>query len=80
MTAFAPRIPPGITLTSPSTALGRWTLKFRRVNLLDRAETRMTGEFVDDGAWRMSASTLTERWRLRRPLGPEDAVVPGTFS
>lgn len=25
----------------------------------------------------MSASTLTERWRLRRPLGPEDAVVPG---
>ncbi|WP_159849759.1 nuclear transport factor 2 family protein [Nocardia sp. CY41] len=76
---------PGITLTSPSTALGRWTLKFRQVNLLDRTETLMTGEYddeyiVEDGAWRMSASTLTERWRLRRPLGPEDAVVPGTFS
>lgn len=76
---------PDITLTSPSTATGRWTLKFRQVNLLDRTETLMTGEYADeyvieDGAWKMAASTLTERWRLRRPLGPDAEVVPGEFA
>ncbi|WP_067659406.1 nuclear transport factor 2 family protein [Nocardia harenae] len=75
---------PEITLTSAATATGAWTLKFRQVNLLDRTETLMTGEYRDeyvleDGAWLMAASTLTERWRLRRPLGPDAALTPGTF-
>ncbi|MFC8042558.1 nuclear transport factor 2 family protein [Nocardia sp. NPDC057353] len=76
---------PDITLTSATTATGRWTLKFRQVNLLDRTETLMTGEYHDeylleDGAWRMSASTLTERWRLRRPLGRDADLTPGSFA
>ncbi|MEV0358744.1 nuclear transport factor 2 family protein [Nocardia sp. NPDC050697] len=75
---------PRITLTSATTATGAWTLQFRQVNLLDRTETLMTGEYRDEylleeGAWLMSASTLTERWRLRRPLGPDAILTPGAF-
>ena len=75
---------PDITLTSKTTATGRWTLKFRQVNLHDRTETLMTGEYddeyvVEDGRWKMSASTLTERWALHRPLGDDAVLRPGTF-
>ncbi|MCZ4653892.1 nuclear transport factor 2 family protein [Gordonia amicalis] len=75
---------PDITLTSETTATGRWTLKFRQVNLLDRTETVMTGEYddeyvVEDDEWKMSASKLTERWSLRRPLGDDTTVRAGTF-
>ncbi|MHC3003279.1 nuclear transport factor 2 family protein [Gordonia sp. GN26] len=75
---------PDITLTSETTAAGRWTLKFRQVNLIDRTETVMTGEYDDEyvvegGEWKMSASKLTERWSLRRPLGPDATVHAGTF-
>ena len=75
---------PDITLTSDTTATGRWTLKFRQVNLLDRTETVMTGEYddeyvVEEGEWKMSASTLTERWSLRRPLGGDATVHAGIF-
>ncbi|MGC4960968.1 nuclear transport factor 2 family protein [Gordonia sp. DT101] len=76
---------PDITLTSDSTATGSWTLKFRQVNLLDRTETIMTGEYddeyvVEDGEWKMSASALTERWSIRRPLGDDAELRPGTFA
>lgn len=72
---------PDITLTSATTATGRWTLKFRQVNLLDRTELLMTGEYddeyqIEDGEWKMSASTLTPRWSLRRPLGEDTVVTP----
>ncbi|MFC3962797.1 nuclear transport factor 2 family protein [Nocardia jiangsuensis] len=75
---------PDITLTSATTATGRWTLQFRQIDLLGRTETLMTGEYADeyrieDGGWLMSASTLTERWRLRRPLGPDATLTPGAF-
>lgn len=75
---------PEITLTSDTTATGRWTLKFRQVNLLDRTETVMTGEYDDEyvvegGTWKMSASTLTERWSVTRPLGDNAVIRPGTF-
>ncbi len=76
---------PDITLTSETTATGHWTLKFRQVNLIDRTETVMTGEYddeyvVEDDEWRMAASTLTERWSLRRPLDDDATVHAGTFA
>ncbi|MCR5976577.1 nuclear transport factor 2 family protein [Gordonia jinghuaiqii] len=75
---------PDITLTSTTTAIGRWTLKFRQVNLIDRTETLMAGEYddeyvVEDVEWKIAASRLTERWSLRRPLGDDATVRTGTF-
>ncbi|WP_238419516.1 nuclear transport factor 2 family protein [Gordonia sp. 'Campus'] len=76
---------PDITLTSGTTAVGRWSLRFRQVNLLDRTETVMVGEYddeyiVEDGEWKIAASTLTERWRMRQPLAPEGEITEGTFA
>lgn len=75
---------PDITLTSDTTATGRWSLRFRQVNLLDRTETVMVGEYddeyvVEDGKWKIAASKLTERWRLRQPLPPDVEITEGTF-
>ncbi|MCK8615420.1 nuclear transport factor 2 family protein [Gordonia sp. C13] len=75
---------PELILTSETTATGRWTLEFRQVNLLDRTETLMTGEYddkyvVESGEWKMSASKLTVRWSVRRPLGDDAEVRAGTF-
>ena len=76
---------PDITLTSETTAVGRWSLRFRQVNLLDRTETVMVGEYddeyiVEDGEWKIAASTLTERWRMRQPLAAEVEITEGTFA
>ncbi len=75
---------PDITLTSETTATGRWSLRFRQVNLLDRTETVMLGEYndeyvVEDGEWEIAASKLTERWRMRQPLSPDVEITEGTF-
>ncbi len=75
---------PDITLTSDTTATGRWTLQFRQINLLDWTETIMTGDYddtyvVEEGEWKMSACIFTERWSLRRPLGDDAELHPGTF-
>ncbi|EON32875.1 hypothetical protein GTC6_10961 [Gordonia terrae C-6] len=55
------------------------------MNLLDRTETVMVGEYdnkyvVEDGEWKITASTLTERWRMRKPLAPEVEMTEGTFA
>lgn len=76
---------PDITLISETSATGRWTLSFRQVNLLDRTETLMTGEYADeyvieDGRWRMSRCVFTERWALKQPLAEGAQVIPGTFA
>lgn len=59
-------------------------MRFRQVNLLDRTETVMVGEYrdeyvVEDGEWKIAASKLTERWRIRRPLSPDVEITEGTF-
>ncbi|MFC9789935.1 nuclear transport factor 2 family protein [Rhodococcus sp. NPDC127528] len=76
---------PEITLTGEGTAAGRWTLRFRQLNLLDRTERLCTGEYDDeyrleDGDWKMSQCRFTETWSIVRPL-PDDAVITeGTFA
>ncbi len=44
----------------------------------------MVGEYrdeyvVEDGEWKIAASKLTERWRIRRPLSPDVEITEGTF-
>ncbi len=70
---------PEIRLTGDTTATGIWTLRFRQVNLRERTETVMTGEYddayvVEDGQWRMSKSHFRPLWNLTRPLA-DDVVV-----
>ena len=69
---------PDITVTGPGRASGRWTLKFRQLNMIDRTERLLTGEYDDDyvieeGQWKMSRSRFRQLWSMVRPLG--DAVV-----
>lgn len=70
---------PEIRLTGDTEATGIWTLRFRQVNLRERTETVMAGEYddayvVEDGEWKMSKSSFTPRWSLTRPLA-DDVVV-----
>jgi hypothetical protein len=70
---------PEIALIGPGRASGRWTLKFRQVNLIERTEKLRTGEYdddyvIEDGGWRMARSHFRQLWAITRPLGP-DAVV-----
>lgn len=44
----------------------------------------MVGEYRDEyvvegGEWKIAASKLTERWRIRRPLSPDVEITEGTF-
>lgn len=76
---------PEITVTGPDTATGRWTLRFRQVNLLDNTEKLMTGEYDDeylleDGDWKMSRCRFTETWATVRPLPTGTVVATGAFA
>ena len=69
---------PDITVTGPGRASGRWTLKFRQLNMIDRTERLLAGEYdddyvIEDGQWKMSRSRFRQRWSMVRPLG--DAAV-----
>lgn len=62
-------------------ARGRWTLKFRQVNLVKQTELVLTGEYDDeyvyvpaDGAWKITASRFRPLWTITRPLG-DDVIV-----
>lgn len=73
---------PDITVTSAATANGRWTLRMRHVNRVQRFEVVLAGEYDDDyvmedGEWKISRSEFSTLWTLRRPL-PADAAV-GVF-
>ncbi|MGB3304192.1 nuclear transport factor 2 family protein [Gordonia sp. (in: high G+C Gram-positive bacteria)] len=71
---------PDITLTGEATATGRWTLRFRQVNLLMQTETIANIEYdddyvIEDGEWKMSRSVSTETWSMTRPLDPAATVT-----
>ncbi|HEU4363548.1 MAG TPA: nuclear transport factor 2 family protein [Mycobacterium sp.] len=70
---------PEITLTGPGRATGRWTLKFRQVNLVERTERLLTGEYdddyaIEDGQWKMSRCYFRQLWSLTRPLGADVTI------
>src|SRR5699024_1090678 len=70
---------PVITLTGPNTATGMWTLRFRSLNLTERRETILTGEYddryvVENGLWKIQRSRFRTTWRMTRPI-PETAVI-----
>lgn len=70
---------PEITLTGPGQATGRWTLKLRQVNMIERTEKVLTGEYDDgyvleDGTWKIAKCHFRQLWSITRPLGP-DALV-----
>lgn len=76
---------PEITVTGPGTATGRWTLRFRQLDLLERTEKLATGEYDDeylleDGAWKMSRCRFTETWSVLRPLPVDAVVTEGAFA
>ncbi|MGW6421642.1 nuclear transport factor 2 family protein [Nocardia sp. NPDC055053] len=64
---------PDITVRTDGTASGRWTLRFRQVNLIERTETVATGEYTDeyrveDGRWKIATCTFHRLWAITRPL------------
>lgn len=74
---------PEIELTSDVEARGRWSLRFRQLDLDARTERVGAIEYDDryrwvDGAWRIAASRAHELWALVRPL-PEDATITETI-
>lgn len=67
---------PDITVHDANRASGRWTLKFRQVNLLNNTETVSTGEYddeyvVEDGRWKISKCHFHRYWAITRPIGED---------
>jgi len=74
---------PDITVHDGTRASGRWTLKFRQVNLEDGTESVSTGEYdddyvVEDGRWKMARCHFRRHWTITRPLGPGCRVDQAT--
>lgn len=70
---------PDIDITGPGRATGRWTLKFRQLNLIELTERLLTGEYdddyvIEDGDWKMARSHFRQLWVITRPL-IDDTVV-----
>lgn len=70
---------PDIEITGPGAATGHWTLKFRQLNLIERTERLITGEYdddylIEDGVWKMARSHFRQLWSMVCPLA-DDAVV-----
>ncbi|EGD56584.1 nuclear transport factor 2 family protein [Gordonia neofelifaecis] len=76
---------PEIRLTGEGTATGRWTLRFRQINMLDRTELNSTGEYndeyvIENGEWKTSKCVFTETWSVTRPLDPGAVISEGAFA
>jgi hypothetical protein len=74
---------PEITLIGDTEATGRWTLRFRQINLIDNTERLGAIEYddayvVEDGRWKKSKCHARELWSMVRPL-PEGTVVHEDF-
>lgn len=70
---------PDITLLSDTEATGRWTLRFRQLNMIDHTEKLGAVEYddayvIEDGRWKKARCHARELWSVRKPL-PQDAVV-----
>ncbi|MFI6223204.1 nuclear transport factor 2 family protein [Nocardia salmonicida] len=64
---------PDITVGEDDTASGRWTLRFRQVDLVERTETVATGEYADEylvenGHWKIATCHFRQLWAITRPL------------
>ncbi len=62
-----------IDVVSAAEATGRWTLRFRQVDLVARVERVSAIEYDDgyalqDGGWRIARSAVTTLWTLEQPL------------
>ncbi|WP_067714491.1 nuclear transport factor 2 family protein [Nocardia yamanashiensis] len=71
---------PDITVTSATTAVGAWTLRFRQVNLVNGTETVSTGEYddeyvIEDGSWKMAKCHFRPYWSITRPIAPDTVVT-----
>ncbi len=69
-----------IDVHDDSTATGRWTLRFRQVNLIDNTETVTSGEYDDDylrrdGQWKMSACRFRRNWSITRPIDTDCRIT-----
>jgi hypothetical protein len=70
---------PVIEVSSETTASGRWTLRFRQIDVVARTERVGAVEYeddyeVEDGQWRIARSRARELWAVMRPL-PDSAVI-----
>jgi hypothetical protein len=68
-----------LELTSPTTACGRWTLRFRQVDRAARTERVAAIEYDDDyrlerDGWRIARSHARELWSVVTPLA-DTAVI-----
>lgn len=74
---------PDITVLDETSAVGRWTLRFRQLNLRDRTEKVAAVEYddayvVEDGEWRISRCHARTLWAVTRPL-PAEAHIDENF-
>lgn len=64
---------PTIEFASDTEASGAWTLRFRQLNLRDRTEHVMSGNYEDryvnvDGEWKIQKQYFHVLWSLTKPL------------
>lgn len=71
---------PDIQVTGDDTAEGRWSLRFRQIDLAASTETIAAMEYqdryvIEDGQWKIAYSRSMPLWSLTRPLGEITALV-----
>jgi hypothetical protein len=71
---------PVIELTSAATASGRWTMRFRQIDVAARTERVGAVEYedeyeVEDGRWRIARSQARELWAVMRPLSDSTEIT-----